>query len=849
MQDQEILQMINVVLSSGIGVDPNMLNEFHMRSQQFQSDIIGFQWSMHYLSGSLAYKPALYALLIIKDWMINRWDEINSNFPNLMPDLYQIVFETSLKFLGLPQNALYTLYKVQTLLSIHIYQFRDMFTQIFNINHDILFPFLDVLFSTLKDLPSEQANILAAMEEYGLNQHLLSIALDTILTGRKESLNLLLDILTWVTPEQIRHPAIDTILNVITMPEQAPTELQNGEINQQESQRETACKILDGLLGSPMGPQEFVDFIGSKEIIARLQSVETEDENILSLVACLYSTMGKKCIDFVLRDQRSENILILLNACFQNAMNYLGLPNEFISESVIDFIKLYVDKFADANNIGEIVQLCFQRFVVYFSTPTFELSDFAQTLLNIIVKHLNSQQIVELLKIIDNTDLLTIGAYFNVALHMRLQQEAEEILIDSFSEIITNITPPAEYPEYLALTQYIEFVAKKKSRPIQQDCLNTIASHAVNTDNPAEYAPKFSALIKSLMMKGAVVNPEIPYLLISTGNQDYAALAARTLKYVPQESVLEAFNMCKEVLASNFHGLCLPFIEQIQLIKDPNFKQSCFELINFFISTITEGEFEGSKDSYMARAIASMWNVLDTDCLQIFVQLFEYVEGLESMAQMCNIASQMCDKTAETEWIAPLFAHAQNFINEVLSESVDWSDCNEFAKQSREFMKYYFKFVTKSMRVDPNVIIPETIKMVLHIVENLINVSEISMDALTFVYSISDEYFGLAEVYSGIQELIRYLILCAKNLAISDINVSWRRVMRQAMKIIAKVYNGDTNTAVSIVERSLYELGLSGSCVPQLMEQWRAMMERGPSQIDSEVGSFYANIRSALNGG
>ncbi|EAY20781.1 hypothetical protein TVAG_391650 [Trichomonas vaginalis G3] len=858
MEDQEIIQMINIVLSSGIGINPTALNEYHQRSHDLQNNIFGIQWSLRYLTGQISYKPSLYALLIIKDWIINRWDELIQNIPDFQQQLYHIIFESSNKFLNMQQTLLYTLYKVQTLLAIKIYPltFPEFFQKLFEMNQDMLFSFLDVLFSTLKENQGDQATILSAMEEDGSNQHLLMIILDSIIAGRKQSFGILVDLLTWVNPGQIiGHPAIDTILNSIMEDDQhietinsiADDEITKSYSIQQESPREKALKILDGLLGAPMSPDEYMSFIISKEIIPRLQNIETEDENILSLVACIYSTIGKHVIDIYMNGQKDQNYLVFLNECFNLSMDYLMSPNEFIAENIINFAKLYINKFIDPNSMLEIVHKCFQRYALYFSVPSFELSDFAETLLSIITKNLNNQHLFELAKAIDTSDLLSIGAFFSVAQHMRLNAEIENTLIDSFSEILTNISPPAEYPEYLALTQYVEFVAKKKSRPIQQDCFNVIAIHATNTESPIEYEPKFSSLLKSLTMKGAIVSQEVPVGLILTGNQQYAATAVRLIKYVKQQNQLEAFNLCRSALQDEFHLLCLPFIEQLQPSKDIVFKQSCLELIEFFMSTIMDGEFEGNKDAYLARAIASMWNVLEQDCLQVFVQLLEFAQGLESMAQLCLIGSQLTEKAENNEWIAQLFNSSQEYINEILNEEIDWSECNEFAKQSRQFMKYYFKFVTKAMKLAPNEIIPETIKFVILIIENLINISEISMDALTFVYSIDDEYLSSPDIYSNIQDVIRSLILCSKSLNISQTNASWRRVMREGMKIMARIYAGDPNSATNIVQRSLSELGFDGNYINQLTDQWRAMMERGPSQIDAEVGSFYTNIVSVLS--
>ena len=856
--EEQILSVVNVILSNGIGVDPDHINECQELNRQFQSTIDSFQWSLDYLPRALLPKPALYAILILRDWARNKWEEIEGS----ASQLYEVLFSMVAKFASFGPVFKYALFEIQSLVVMKVYPepVSDFFQQLLAFPPDFVLQFLDVFFTNVKFDTEAQEKILSAMEGDGSNQALLQFVLDGIVAGKSECIGILVDMLTWVNPASVfEHPAFDVIIEAITAEpeesdkveviqytkkkvineeedaeEELEDELANTVVQMPNSKCENALKVIDGLLGSPMDPSELLALIQSKEIIPRIKSVQSTNPVILSLIGGIISDLGNRLLS-TFNEVPAD--------CLEVSLSLLSSEDELIAETVLPFLKSCALSKTDQSAQPTVLQALFQRYVMYYDQEPLELNDFSEEILKIILKiqMTNSELfdgfVQEACSSASGDTLGLIAALLHIMQQVR-SKNLSKPLIEMFAFLLEGVPVPCERIQYLALTQYVEFVIKKCGGELPQEVFDVIATHAVCEEEPEEYADMFGKLLLQMLKLKITVQPEIATQLVATGNMKYISIAAKMTRFIPPEVQVQAFTECIGGLDS-VEGY-LEFIDGLPAAKTPVDIELATQLVNQFIETIVQEE---APDSIFARSISSIWNLLGENCFEQFCELSQHASQMESIAQVCRIGNLLVDKKPESEWIQQLFGPITDTLAATIPEVNDWTDVSEETKLAKEFVNQYFRFARSAFKFLETPV--PILNIVLLICNEYIQVLDISKHALSFITLLTDEEFGALLSTSELFEVMHATIICVTNDDFDPNNASWRSLMRQAMKIQGRAYPANPAQLNQMVAAWIAETGTPEAA--ELIGEWTELVERGVSQIDAMVGAFYGHFFASLH--
>lgn len=856
--EEQIISVINVILSNGIGVDPNHINECQEFSRQFQSVIDSFHWALDYLPRAILPKPALYAILILRDWVRSRWEEVEG----AASTLFDVLFSMIPKYGNFGPIFKYALFEVQTYVVMKIYpeQMPDFFQRLLTFPPDFIFHFIDIFFISVKFYQEIQQKILSSMESDGSSQALLQFVLDGIVAGNLECIGILVDMLTWVNPVPVfDHQAFDIIIEAIT------TELEENEkqeliqftkkkiLNEGEgaeveiedelantvaampnSKCENALKVIDGLLGAPMNPPDLLGLIQSKEIIPRIKSVQSTNPTILSLIGGIISELGNRLLS-TFNEVSSD--------CLEVALTLLQSEDETIAETVLPFLKSCALSKTDASAQPDVLQALFRRYVMYFDQEPLELNDFSEEILKIILKvqMMNSELfegfVQQACSVASGETLGLIAALLHIMQHVR-SKNFNQPLIEAFSFLLESVPVPCERIQYLALTQYVEYVIKKCGSELPQVVFDVIATHAVSEGEPEEYAEMYGKLLLQMLKVKIVVQPEIAVQLVATRNMKYISIAAKMTRLVPADVQVQSFYECLGGLDS-IDGY-LEFIDGLSPAKSPVDIELATQLVNQFIETIIHEE---APDSIFARAISSIWNLLGENCFEQYCALSQYASQMESIAQLCRVGNLMVDKKPDGEWIKQLFGPITETLAATIPEINDWTDVSEETKLAKEFVNQYFRFARSAFKfLDTPVPI---LNVVLLICTRYIHIIDISKHALSFITLLTDEEFGSLLATSELFEIMHATILCVTNEEFDPGNASWRSLMRQAMKIQGRAYPANPGQLEAMAAAWIAETGTTDAAA--LVTEWTELAERGVNQIDAMVGAFYNHLYESIH--
>ena len=538
--DKEIENLIFIVLSNSNSISYEELNSAIEIVTNFQQSIEGFLWCINNFNNFQSKYSILFSLFTIRDWIINKWNEIFNHF-----DLIKtILFESSINYIStFPSHFLYSLSKSQVLFFINIYpnEWNDFFEFLLKLSTNIILSFLLELFSYFKENNEIFQNITYQMQLDLTDTLLLNFILNN-LSKYSSCFEILVDMLNWIDPTPIlNHSSINIIINGLINNEIINEN--NDDILTPFTKFENSIRIIDSIIKSPIEPSILLNFISNYSIIEHILTISTNNNFILSICSNIICSLGLKLLD--------NNDFSL----FESSIKYLNHEDELVSESIIPYFSECIK--IDSSFHSIIIIPLFYRYSSTFSEDFLEKSDFAENLLSLINKILRNNQLLlqEFINMIFNSinfelenSFFLIGSFFHIL--NQIHEPPQIIEIINFFSFLLQIEPPMSISQYIALSPYLEFFSKKMKLfniETKQLFFQFLLNHSICSETNQLFASKFSFLIRSFLREKnsqLIFSNLIPQNLIILKHTGYISIASKLISLLDQNEQENTFQLC-----------------------------------------------------------------------------------------------------------------------------------------------------------------------------------------------------------------------------------------------------------------------------------------------------------------
>jgi len=834
-----IENVVSMVMGNSVELPVDQINLCIEELNLFMSTPDCVVWSIDNFGKFKFNDTNLFAILTIRDWIINHWDEVSCYYDQVRTLLFD---KAPNNMDTLKPSYSFALIRSQVYFLYHSYpqMWPNFFLELIKRDFKIVVLFLSELFADMKENKSTFNEITASMQVDQSDVLLMNYVLNGMCSGVESCFELLVDMLNWTEPTPIlEHQALDIIIDSFISNENLAT---NDDENYEgyeillnpKSKLESSIQILDAIVKSPINPDHLCTIIIQHSIIERLDSLyDKASLHILSISGSLLASICFKWMEFGIPPP------------LDIALKYLSHNDESVSDTVIGFIIHFVKN--DINTGKNIASVLFLRYSAFFYDEPVEKSEFAENLLSLISFILRSDNNFRDGFISDTFSVLSLNSIEHLPtiigfLHIILPIQnipSIDIIISSLLPLLY-IESPMSRIEYLAYTPFVEFLIKKGrnySQDVIQTVFDTLINHAINNQNPEDFLPKISQLLLTFVRDKSLtvfVSPNIPSFLVGTLHIGYTCVASKLLSRISHEDQEESFASCvstlEEFINSSYDqrtaiDRVLLFVEHLVFDRNNVLCSQIKALLKSIFPSIV------NDDVLFSRYIMASKPYL-VDDIEHFLQIIEKIHGMESASQISQIALSILEKNNDHSWINCFYSKLLPLIIKFLDQVSDWTNNSEETVQGKAVQKHLFRFSSKSvpyMNEEILTMLFDTISLFLQ--PNSWD-PDLSYEALSILIEIPSSFSLL--LIQNYSDLISSILQCSYFI---PKEAKWRRIMRQIVKLHGKLYNENTQAFINSLSTSFQSTSYSG-----LLSEYLILIEKGVSQNDSEVASFFSNF-------